>query len=401
MSSYQGGRRSIEEAIRPRRRRGLSGPRVDPWILGAAIGLAAVSLTAISSATKSDISGDSSYFVTRQGIYLAIGLVVAVLLTRLDYSILENYRRLIWAVLIFLNSIVLVIGSSARGSQRWISLPFFQLQPSELGKVLLVMAIAGFGVEWARRISDPRTGARLLGIAALPAAIVALQPDLGTALVYMAIGVAVLAAAGAPARHLAGVGCAAVVASVLVLSVFPAIGVDLLKPYQVQRLTGFINPSSDPGNATYQVNQSLIAIGSGQRLGRGDGATQTGLDFLPEHHTDFIFAVIGERWGFVGASLLIGLYALLLWRAVRLVLLARDMFGSLMCAGIVAMLGFQIFVNIGMTLGIMPITGVPLPLTSYGGSSVLTTFMALGLLQSVHLRAAHPAAAAVRTGYPG
>ncbi len=401
MSTSPIGRRSIEDAIQPRRRRTFSGPRIDLWIVGAAIGLATISLIAISGATKSDVTGDSSYFVTRQSIYLLIGLVVAILLTRLDYTILENYRRLFWAVLIFLNSIVLVIGSSARGSQRWISLPFFQLQPSELGKVLLVVAISGFGVEWARHIADPRTGARLLGVAALPAAIVAIQPDLGTALVYMAIGVAVLAAAGAPGRQLAAVGCAAVAASVLVLSILPAVGVDLLKPYQVQRLTGFINPSSDPGNATYQVNQSLIAIGSGQRLGRGEGATQTGLDFLPEHHTDFIFAVIGERWGFVGASLVIGLYALLLWRAVRLVLLARDRFGSLVSAGIVAMLGFQIFVNIGMTLGIMPITGVPLPLTSYGGSSVLTTFMALGLLQSVHLRAADPAAAAVRTGYRG
>ena len=397
MSSASVNRR-IDQAIQPRRRRELSAPRLDYWMLLAVAGLVCISLVAIAGATRHDIAGDPGFFVTRQAIYVAIGIAVAVLLMRLDYSVLQDYRRLIWAVLVFLNAIVLLIGSSARGSQRWISLPFFQLQPSELGKVLLIVSVAGFAVEWSRGLGDHRTVLRLLGVAAVPAAIVAMQPDLGTALVYMAVGFAVLVAAGAPSRYLVGVAAAFALLAVLVLTVLPAVGIDVLQPYQVQRLTGFVNPSSDPGNATYQVNQSLIAIGSGQRLGRGAGATQTGLDFLPEHHTDFIFAVIGERWGFVGASLVIALYALLLWRALRLVLLARDGFGSLLCTGIVAMLGFQIFVNIGMTLGIMPITGVPLPLTSYGGSSVLTTLMALGLLQSVHLRAAHPAAAAVRTG---
>jgi len=292
---------------------------------------------------------------------------------------------------------VLLIGGSTRGSSRWISLPFFQLQPSELGKVLLVVSLSGFAVAWARDAGTPRTTIRLCGVALLPAAIVSLQPDLGTALVYVAILGAVLVGLGTPARQLAALAAAAVVMSVLILSVLPAAGVNVLRPYQVQRLTGFVNPSSDPSAATYQVNQSLIAIGSGQRLGRGEtGATQTGLDFLPEHHTDFIFAVIGERWGFTGSALVIALYALLLWRGLRLVLLSRDGFGSLLAAGITAILAFQSFVNIGMTLGIMPITGVPLPLMSYGGSSVFVTLICLGLLQSVHLRAADPAAAAVR-----
>jgi len=391
------GRRSIEEAIRPRQR-SFHAPALDPWIILAGLGLIAISLTAIHGATTNDIKGNASYFTDRQSIYAGIGILVAVFLTRLDYSALYQYRRLAWGALVAGNILVFIVGGSTRGSQRWISLPFFQLQPSELGKVLLIVAISGFGVEYARRIAEPRVTLRLLGIAVLPAVIVASQPDLGTALVYIAIGIAVLTAAGTPTRHLLAITAAGLATVLLVLAVLPAAGVDLLRPYQVQRLTGFINPSSDPGDATYQVNQSLIAIGSGQRLGRGgSGATQTGLDFLPEHHTDFIFAVIGERWGFVGAALVIALYALLLWRAVRLVLLARDGFGSLLCAGIVSMLGFQIFVNIGMTLGIMPITGVPLPLMSYGGSSILTTLIALGLLQSVHLRAADPAAAAVRT----
>jgi len=388
-------RRSVEQAIQPRHRR--RPPAIDWWMILAVAGLVAVSLTAIAGATSSDIGGNSSYFVTRQAIYALLGLLVAAALTKLDYGVLQGARRGAWWLLIISNMSVFVLAGSTRGSHRWISLPFFQLQPSELGKALLVVALAGFGVEFAKRVDDPRVTARLLGMALLPAAIVALQPDLGTALVYVAIVLMILVACGTPIRHLLAIAAGGLTIVVLVLAVLPVAGINALRPYQVERLTGFINPSSDPAAATYQVNQSLIAIGAGQRLGRGEaGASQTGLDFLPEHHTDFIFAVIGERWGFVGAAIVLSLYALLLWRAMRMVLLSRDMFGSLLSAGIVAILGFQVFVNVGMTLGVMPITGVPLPLLSYGGSSVLVTFICLGLLQSVHLRAAHPADAAVR-----
>jgi rod shape determining protein RodA len=164
----------------------------------------------------------------------------------------------------------------------------------------------------------------------------------------------------------------------------PAVGVEVLQPYQVERLTSFLHPSDDPGDAGYQQNQSRIAIGSGQQLGRGDRATQTILNFLPEHHTDFVFAVIGERWGFVGAALVLSLYALVLWRGLRILTMAKNLYGALIAGGIVAMLLFQVFVNVGMNIGIMPITGIPLPLLSYGGSSVLTTLLAVGLLQSVY-----------------
>ena len=388
-------KRSVEDAIAaPSRRRP---PALDWLMILAVAGLVTISLVAIAGATSNDITGDSGYFVTRQAIYITLGLIVAALLTRLDYGVLEPPRRVAWWFLIISNISVFVLASSTRGSHRWISLPFFQLQPSELGKALLVIALAGFGVEYARRIDDSQTTLRLIGRAVLPAAIVALQPDLGTALVYMAILAMILVVAGTPGRQLAMLGGATVGIVVMVLAVMPAAGINVLRPYQVQRLTGFVNPSSDPAAATYQVNQSLIAIGAGQRLGRGQaGSTQTGLDFLPEHHTDFIFAVIGERWGFVGAAIVLSLYALLLWRAMRLVLFSRDMFGSLLAAGIVAILGFQAFVNVGMTIGVMPITGVPLPLLSYGGSSVLVTFICLGLLQSVHLRSAHPAEESMR-----
>ena len=390
--------RSIQEAIQPRSGPARRSPAVDLWMILAVAGLITISLVTIAGATRDDIGGRPDYYLTRQGIYFLLGTGIAILIARFDYGRLEGMRRAFWALLIAGNVFVLLFAADTRGSSRWISLPFFQLQPSELGKVLLVIALAGFAVEYARSIATPAVTARLCATALLPAAIVALQPDLGTSLVYVAILSAVLLAAGTPTRHLLTLLALGVVGVVMVLAVLPAAGINVLHDYQLQRLTGFVNPSSDPSKATYQVNQSLIAIGSGQRLGRGEaGSTQTGLDFLPEHHTDFIFAVIGERWGFTGAALVIALYALLVWRALRLVVVARDGFGAILACGIAAILAFQIFVNIGMTLGIMPITGVPLPLMSYGGSSVLVTFICLGLLQSVHLRAADPAAAAVRT----
>jgi rod shape determining protein RodA len=390
--------RSIKEAIQPRSGPVRRGPKVDLWIILAVVGLITISLVTIASATRDDVAGNSGYYLTRQGIYFLLGTVVAILIARFDYGRLEGMRRAFWALLIAANIFVLLFAADTRGSSRWISLPFFQLQPSELGKVLLVLALAGFAVEYARSIATPAVTARLCAIALIPACIVMLQPDLGTSLVYVAILGAVLLTAGTPTKHLVALVAIGVATVVMVLAVLPSAGINVLHDYQLQRLTGFVNPSSDPSKATYQVNQSLIAIGSGQRLGRGEaGSTQTGLDFLPEHHTDFIFAVIGERWGFTGAALVIALYALLVWRALRLVVVARDGFGAILACGIAAILAFQIFVNIGMTLGIMPITGVPLPLMSYGGSSVIVTFICLGLLQSVHLRAADPAAAAVRT----
>jgi rod shape determining protein RodA len=208
------------------------------------------------------------------------------------------------------------------------------------------------------------------------------------------IALAVLFVAGTKWTHFAALGALGAVAVTLVLVAAPAMGVEVLKPYQKERLTAFLNPSSDPQSQGYQLNQSITAIGAGQKTGRGsEGATQTKLDFLPEHHTDFIFAVVGEQFGFIGAALVLSLFALLLWRALRILTMSKNLFGALVAGGITAMLMFQVFVNVGMTLGIMPITGVPLPLMSYGGSSVLVTFLAIGLLQSVHAQARATAAA--------
>ncbi len=377
-------RRSIDAATRPRARRTLL---LDPWLIVAALGLVACSLITISGATRDDIPGNPDYYVTRQAIVAAVGLALATVIARFDYSRLRDLRYGIYGFLLVSNLVVYALASATRGSRRWIELPFFQYQPSEIGKVLLVVSLAAFVVDRARRLDEVRTTFRIAGLALLPALLVIGQPDLGTGMVYLAILVTMLLIAGTPWRHLAALAGLGVIAVSILLVLAPALGVEVLKPYQVQRLTGFVNPSNDPRNQTYQINQSLIAIGSGQKTGRGvAGATQTGLNFLPEHHTDFVFAVVGEQYGFVGAAVVLSLYAMLIWRALRILTLAKNLYGTLIAGGIFAMLSFQVFVNVGMTIGIMPITGVPLPLMSYGGSSVLVTFICLGLLQSIHVQ---------------
>jgi rod shape determining protein RodA len=214
-----------------------------------------------------------------------------------------------------------------------------------------------------------------------------LQPDLGTGIVYGVITLAILLIAGVSWRHFAYLGGAAALLVTFVLVIAPAIGTPILQDYQEARLTAFLNPSDDPADSGYQVNQALTAVGSGGKTGRGDEATQTQLGFVLEGRTDFIFAVVAERWGLLGAAFLLSLYALLIWRALRILTLSKNLYGSMIAAGVAAMLMFQVFVNVGMCLAIAPVTGIPLPLMSYGGSSVLVTFLALGLLQSVYVQA--------------
>jgi rod shape determining protein RodA len=368
--------------------------RVDPLLLLATLGLIACSVYVVGSATQDDIAGSPNYYLYRQAAYGAVGLVFMFALARFDYSRLREWRFGVYGTMIGLILVVLVIGSAAKGSTRWIPLPFFNLQPSELGKLLLVVALSAFMVERMRRLSEVETTSRILLLAILPAMLVVIQPDLGSGLVYMAIAVAVLFVAGTKWTHFVVLGAVATGAVAVVLIGAPAVGVQVLKPYQVDRLTAFVNPTNDPRKQGYQLKQSIVGIGSGQKTGRGQaGATQTKLNFIPEHHTDFIFSVVGEEFGFAGGALILALYALLIWRALRILTMAKNLYGALIVGGITAMLMFQVFVNVGMTVGIMPITGVPLPLMSYGGSSVIVTFMAIGVLQSVHAQARTASAA--------
>jgi rod shape determining protein RodA len=385
--------RDVDDAP-PRERVRVQGMALpfDIVLVLAVAGLAACSLLAIRSSTADDIAGDPGYYFKRQIIFFAFGGVLSLALIRLDYSLLRRARWWIYGFLIASILAVKVLGATAKGAQRSIPIGPFQFQASELGKVLIVVVLAGFAADRARRLNERDTTARLMLLALIPAAFVMVQPDLGSSLVYGAISLAILYFAGTPVRHFLALFALGAVAISLVLVAAPAAGVQVLHGYQKDRLTSFLHPSADTNRAGYQQNQSLIAIGSGQKTGRGDHATQTKFNFLPEHHTDFINAVVGERWGFVGAALVLSLYALLIWRGLRILTMAKDLFGALVAGGIVAMLLFQVFVNVGMTLGIMPITGIPLPLMSYGGSSVVSTLLAIGLLQAIYVQGRSSAA---------
>jgi rod shape determining protein RodA len=361
--------------------------RLDPLLLLATLGLVATSLIALRSATSNDVLGEPNYYVYRQAAYAAVGLVLMYAVSRIDYSRLRELRYPVYGLMLGLLLIVLAIAGATRGTRAWIELPFFNFQPSELGKVLLVVALSAFLVDRMRRMGRDTT-ARIMLLGLIPTMLVIAEPDLGSALVYIAGTLALLFVAGAPWRHFAALGALFAVAVTIVLVAAPMAGVEVLKPYQVDRLTAFLHPSADPGEEGYQLQQALTAIGSGEKTGRGvENATQTSLNFLPEHHTDFVFAVVGETYGFAGCALILSLYALLIWRGLHILTVAKNLYGALIAGGITVMLLFQLFVNIGMNVGIMPITGVTAPLLSFGGSSMLATFLALGLLHSVHAQA--------------
>jgi len=353
----------------------------------AAVFLVAFSIFTLGEATQNDVPGSPHYYLDRQAIYACLGIVGMLALTRIDYSRFRELRVGIYTFLCASVTLVFFFGFAARGSRRSFELPFFSFQPSELGKLLLVLALAGFVIDGARRGSPVQRTVRYLFLGLAPAGLVFLQPDLGTSMVFVVATLAVMYFGGVPWTHFAviGGGIAALVALVLVVA--PMAGTPILHGYQEERLTSFLKPHEHEAGAGYQQNQSVIATGSGQFSGRGDKATQTRLDFVPERHTDFIFAVIGERYGFMGAAFVLSLYALLFWRALRITTLSKNTYGTLVAGGIAVSLLFQTFVNVGMNLGIMPITGIPLPLMSYGGSSVLATFLAIGVLQSINVQA--------------
>jgi rod shape determining protein RodA len=362
-------------------------PYLDGVMMGAAVGLIGFSIFTLAMATSDDIPGQPLYFVFRQSIYAIVGIALMFAVSRIDYSRFRELRVGIYTAMIVSILLVFLLGTAARGSHRWIELPYFRFQPSELAKVLLLVSLAAFVLEGTRRSSDLRHTIRMLALGLVPAALVFLQPDLGTGIVLMVITLSVLFIAGVRWSHFAVIAAGAVIVALGAFVVGPAVGVRVLHTYQQDRLTSFLHPSGDPNDSSYQIRQAQISIGAGGKTGRGDRSTQTELEFLPERHTDFVFAVIGERFGFLGAAFVLSLYALLIWRALRVLTLSKNLYGTLIAGGIASMLLFQIFVNVGMNLGMMPVTGVTLPLMSYGGSSVLVTFLAIGLLQSIHVQA--------------
>ncbi|MEX2211525.1 MAG: rod shape-determining protein RodA [Gaiellaceae bacterium] len=362
--------------------------RLDWVLIGAVAGLVGFGLWAIAGITRHDVPGDPGHYVVRQAVFAGVGLVALVGAAAVDPKLWARGRRVLYGALIASLVLVLAVGAVIRGSQRWIDLGFFRFQPSEFGKVLLVLFLAAFLAERAKRLGEPGTLLGAVALTALPTALVFIQPDFGTALVYLAVLTGTLFVSGARWLHLAVLGTAAALVATSLVWLLPAAGVDVLRDYQQDRLTALFDPESASPATTYNAEQSITAVGAGGLDGRGvDGATQTRLDYLPEHATDFAFASLAEQRGFVGAAALLLLYLLLLWRALRIVSLAGDAFSAIAAGGIVCGLLFQIFVNVGMTMGIAPVTGIPLPFVSVGGSSMVANLAAVGILLAVYARA--------------
>ena len=361
--------------------------RLDWLLLGAVAALVAYGLWAIAGITRFDVEGDPDYFVVRQAVFVALGSAALLAALLVDPALYRRFKLPIYATTIGLMVLVIAVAGVTRGSRRWIDVGFFQFQPSEFGKLLFILFLAGFVADRGRRITEGRTVAAVAGLGLIPIVLVYLQPDLGTALVYGAALAAVLFVAGARWLHLAVLAVLAAFVAVMLLWGLPQLGFEPVKRYQVDRLLAFKNPERDPAGTTYNVNQSITAVGAGGLRGRGvSGATQTSLGFNPEHATDFAFASLAEQRGFVGAAILLCLYLLVLWRGIRIVSLARDAFCAIVAGAIVFALLFQIFVNVGMTMGIAPITGIPLPFVSVGGSSMISNLLAMGVLLSIHAR---------------
>jgi rod shape determining protein RodA len=358
------------------------------WILLASVaGLVGIGLWAISGITRLDVPGEPDYYLTRQSIFATLGVIGLVLATAIDPSWYRRYYGLLYGGTVALIAFVLLKAESVRGSARWIDLGFFQFQPSEFAKLTFLIAVAAFLADRWKRVGEPATIAGAIGIAALPAVLVFLQPDIGTAIVYAAGLAAALFVAGIRWVHLATLLVLTGAIATSIVWLLPSAGVEVLEEYQAARLTSFTNPESDPAGATYNVNQSITAIGAGGLTGRGiGGSTQTNFDYVPEHATDFVFASLAEQRGFVGAGILLGLYLLVLWRGLRIVAVARDAFSAVVAGGIVFALLVQIFINVGMTMGVAPVTGIPLPFVSVGGSAMISNLVMVGVLLSIGAR---------------
>ncbi|HEX2698679.1 MAG TPA: rod shape-determining protein RodA [Acidimicrobiales bacterium] len=353
---------------------------VDVTLLAAVGAIAGIGVVMVYSASR-NLGADESYFLRRQAVYCLIGAGVMAAVATIDYRIARDFAPMIYgASVVGLVLVLSPLGSNRRGAQAWFQLGGFQLQPSEPAKVGLIICIAAYAAHH-RGDLDGRRMLAALALAAVPMLLIELQPDLGTMLVFAAILLATLLVAGARPRHMALLGLAGVVAVVAVFQL------GLLKDYQKDRLGAFLNPTHNTQESSYNLNQSKIAIANGSLTGKGlFQGTQTKLSYVPEQHTDFIFTVVGEELGLVGSGLVLGLFAVLVWRTWRAAALAKDLCGTVICIGVLAMLVFQVFENVGMTMGIMPITGIPLPFMSYGGSATIASFAAVGLVLNVHMR---------------
>ncbi len=354
---------------------------VDLTLVGAVAAISVMGLLMVYSATQNRVGFSPTYFVQRQALFTVIGVGLMVAIASRDYRVFRDFAPVIYlATLVGLVLVLSPLGSNKRGAQAWFQLGPFQLQPSELAKVAVIVCLSAY-VAAHRGELDGRRLLTVLGLAALPMALIQAQPDLGTNLVFASILMGMVVVAGARPRHMAALVFAGILAVVLVFQL------GVVKDYQRDRLGAFIEPESETMRSAYSLKQSTIAIANGGVFGKGlFRGTQTKLAYVPEQHTDFIFTVVGEELGLVGSAVLLALFAIVVWRTWRAATLSKDLSGTLMCVGVLGMFVFQIFENVGMTMGIMPITGIPLPFMSYGGSATLASFAAIGLVLNVHMR---------------
>jgi rod shape determining protein RodA len=359
---------------------------VDPVLLAVTAILVVLGFALLYSATNQTLKQDGldPYLrVNKQVATAAIGLVLLLLMASFDYRFLKVYAGFIYAgtVLALLLVRVPFLGSSAAGAQRWFEFPGLQITPSEFAKIGLIVMLAASLSELKHTVPTVQDVIRLCAVAVVPLVLVFIQPDIGTSIVMVAVAAGMFLVAGVSGKQLA----ALVVICVVLIAAGFQLGV--VKDYQLDRIRAFLDRENTPADVRYNLDQAEIAVGSGGLLGQGYlHGRQTTLDYVPEQHTDFIFTVVGEEFGFLGAAVVLALYALLLWRTIRIAFLSKDAFGTYLATGIAIMFAIQMFVNVGMVIGIMPITGIPLPFLSYGGSSMLASFIGIGILLNVHMR---------------
>jgi len=356
--------------------------RVEPGIIGVVLLLAGFGVLMVFAASGSvGKSAGGDYFLKRQLIWAVSGFILAAVIAFFNYSRLKYYASAIYALNILFLFGIAIFGKSALGAQRWFSIGIFHFQPSEFAKMAVIISLAAFLAKYKDAELDGKKLFMSFAYISPILGLILIQPDLGTAMVILAITLGMLISAGIKLKHLF---ILLIIGLVLISVVFQF---HILKDYQAKRLVVFINPNIDPRDSGYNLRQSMIAIGSGKLTGKGlFSGTQSRLNFLPERHTDFIFSVVGEEFGFIGSGLLIFGFFLLLSRTLSIGYKSRNYFGLLLATGIASMWFFQALINIGMTIGIAPITGIPLPFISYGGSAMVTNMLAFGILLSVYAR---------------
>lgn len=363
--------------------------QVDWVLVFTVLSLVGFGLVAIYSATYATLGpmvGDPLYYLKRQLMYIVVGLVGGCVISSVDYRVYERYAGFVYLGMVVILIGVLILGDTVKGTKGWFRFGPVGIQPAEVAKVAYILTLARYleQKESLERFWD------LVGAfihLSIPLLLILKQPDFGTAMVFVAILFGMLFAAGAKITHLVGIMGSGIAAFGLAVWVTQMGWVEILKPHQVNRILVFFNPYAYRTGAGWNVIQSIIAIGSGQFFGKGlFQGSQTQLNFLPEHHTDFIFSVVAEEMGFVGTVFLLGLYFILLQRSLRVVTMAKDRYGALVAVGVVSMFTFHLLINVGMTMGIMPVAGIPLPFVSFGGSAMLTNLMSVGLLLSIQMR---------------